>query len=109
MKNQPLPGDAEIRTLTLQLRLDLALLFKEIKWALGEERINRVTPTYDQFRIWSRERDGLNRFWEFANLQIGSQLSPDEVHDIWTCIELTLIASAVTSNPANGGHLKTGQ
>src|ERR1700688_1376264 len=92
MRNQPIIVDTEIRSLALQLRLDVGLLFQEIKWALGEERINRVTPTYDQFRIWSRERDGLNCFWEFANLQIGTQLSPDEVHDIWNCIELTLVA-----------------
>jgi hypothetical protein len=94
MKNQSLSVDNEIRTLALQLGLDLGLLFQEIKWALGEERINRVTPTYDQFRLWSRERDGLNRFWEFANLQFGTRLSPDEVQDIWACIELTLIARA---------------
>ncbi len=90
MNNQPKPVDAEIRSLALQLRLDIGLLLQEIKWALGEERINRVTPPYDQFRKWSRERDGLNSFWHFANTQIGSQLSPDEVHDMWTCIELTL-------------------
>jgi len=77
MNNVSLPIDAEIRALALQLHLDLGLLFQEIKWALGEERINRATPTYDQFREWSRERDGLNRFWEFANLQIGTELLPD--------------------------------
>lgn len=92
MKTQLIPADAEIRSLALQLRLDLGLLFQEIKWALGEQRINRVTPAYDQFRLWSRERDGLNCFWEFANIQIGIELSPDEIHDIWACIELTLVA-----------------
>jgi hypothetical protein len=90
--HQPIPVDAEIRRLANQLSLDLALLFQEIKWALGEQRINRVTPTFDQFRKWSRQRDGLDCFWEFANLQIRTQLSPDEVHDIWACIELTLVA-----------------
>jgi len=92
MRSQPIHVDSEIRNLTLQLHLDLGLLFQEIEWALGEERINRLTPTHDQFRIWSRERDGLNSFWEFANLQLGTQLSPEEVHDIWACIELTLVA-----------------
>ena len=92
MRDQPIPVDAEIRRLALQLRLDLGLLFQEIKWALGEIRINRVAPTFDQFRNWSRERDGLNCFWDFANLQIGTQLSPDEVRDIWACVELTLVA-----------------
>lgn len=94
MTNHPIPADTEIRNLALQLHLDLGVLFQEIKWALGEERINRVTPTYDQYRVWSRERDGLNRFWEFANLQIGTELSPEEIHDIWACIELTLVARA---------------
>jgi hypothetical protein len=99
------PVDTGIRTLALQLRLDLGLLFQEIKWALGEERINRVTPTYDQFRIWSRERDGLNLFWEFANLQLGTtaiifnpssadlnsyQESTDECHKSLTSFPLAL-------------------
>jgi hypothetical protein len=82
----------EIQKLVLQLHLDIDVLFQEIRWALGEERINRLTPTLDQFRTWSRERDGLNRFWEFANLQIGGELSSNEVRDIWDCIELTLVA-----------------
>ena len=99
------PVDTGIRTLALQLRLDLGLLFQETKWALGEERINHVTPTYDQFRIWSRERDGLNLFWEFANLQLGTtaiifnpssadlnsyQESTDECHKSLTSFPLAL-------------------
>jgi hypothetical protein len=90
MGNQSIFLDGEISGLASQLRLDLGLLFQEIKWALGEERINLVTPSYDQFRNWSRERDGLNRFWEYANLHVATPLSPDDVHDIWACIELTL-------------------
>ena len=35
----------EISALARQLRLDTSLVYKEIYWALGEERINRVTPT----------------------------------------------------------------
>jgi len=35
-------GKAEIDQLVTQLSLDLGFLFHEIKWALGEERINRV-------------------------------------------------------------------
>jgi hypothetical protein len=88
----PMSAEDEIKRLALQLRLDWAILFQEIEWALGEERINRVTPTYEQFRLWSREKDGLNRFWAFANLQLGNELSPDEVHDIWDCIDLTFTA-----------------
>lgn len=82
----------EIERLAHQLQLDLGLLFYEIQWALGEERINRVTPTYDQFRTWSRQSDGLHAFWAFANQLLGVPLSQDEVHDIWACIELTLEA-----------------
>jgi hypothetical protein len=89
---QSTSASEEIQGLAFQLSLDLDVLFQEIRWALGEERINRLTPTFDQFRMWSRERDGLNRFWEFANLRIGIELSSNEVHDIWDCIELTLVA-----------------
>ena len=48
----------EIKQLATQLGLDLNLFFHEIQWALGEERINRVTPTYEQFRDWTRQKDG---------------------------------------------------
>ena len=87
-----MPARDEIKRIAFQLGLDLGVLLEEIRWALGEERINHVTPTYDQFRLWSRERDGLNRFWEFANLQIDTPLSAEEAHDIWDCIDLTLVA-----------------
>lgn len=89
--NSPIAVGEDIKSLAAQLRLDLDVLSQEIRWALGEERINRVTPSYDQFRIWARERDGLIRFWEFANKQIGAELSAADVHDIWNCVELTLI------------------
>ncbi len=75
-----------------QLGLDINLLMHEIKWALGEERINRLTPGYDQFREWTRQRDGLYQFWGFANRKLGVELRQDEVEDIWDCIHLTLSA-----------------
>jgi hypothetical protein len=83
-----LPED--IATLSQQLRLDTSLLYKEIYWALGEERINRVTPTETQFRQWKRSRDGLMQFWAFANDQLGCELAQDEARDIWECIDLSL-------------------
>ena len=64
----------------------------EIQWALGEERINRVTPTYDLFRKWDRQRDGLYEFWRFANSRLDASLSQEEVRDIWECVDLTLNA-----------------
>src|ERR1039457_1625111 len=78
-------ANAEVVHLARQLGIDLTLLFHEIYWALGEERINRVTPTYDRFREWARQRDGLSQFWEFANTTLSVALSPDEVEDIWQC------------------------
>lgn len=80
----------EIATLAQQLGLDTSLLDKEIYWALGEERINRVTPTEAQFREWKQQPDGLVRFWAFANERLGSVLSQDDARDIWECIDLTL-------------------
>lgn len=80
----------EISALARQLRLNTSLVYKEIYWALGGERINRVTPTDEQFREWKRSSDGLTRFWSFANGKLGSELSQDEAHDIWECIDLTL-------------------
>ena len=88
----PTLASAEVVQLARQLSLDLDLLFHEIYWALGEERINRVTPTYDRFRDWARQSDGLSQFWEFANTTLRTILSPDEVEDIWRCIDLTLNA-----------------
>ena len=49
-----LPED--VSGLAQQLGLDTALLYMEIVWALGEERINRVTPTEIQFREWKRKQ-----------------------------------------------------
>ena len=82
----------EIEHIALQLGMDMELVFQEIKWALGEERINRVTPNYDQFQKWLRQRDGLIQFWHFANLQLEDELTQEEVHDLWECIDLTLNA-----------------
>lgn len=79
-----------ISALAQQLKLDTSLLYQEVYWALGEERINRVTPTETQFREWKRHKDGLMRFWAFANEQLNSPLTQDDVHDIWQCIDLTL-------------------
>ena len=82
----------EVVHIAQQLRLDLKLLYQEIYWALGEERINKVTPSYDLFREWARQNDGLVRFWQFANTTLRTELSADEVEDIWQCIDLTLNA-----------------
>lgn len=85
-------ASSEVMRLSKQLGLDLDLLFHEVYWALGEERINKVTPTYDRFRTWERQKDGLDRLWEFANGTLCTVLSADEVLDIWDCIDLTLNA-----------------
>jgi len=82
----------EIGTLVSHLGLDVNLLLHEIKWALGEERINRLTPRYDQFLEWTRQPDGLHQFWGFANRTLGAELRLDEVQDTWECIHLTLSA-----------------
>jgi len=83
-----LPED--IAGLSQQLKLDTSLLYKEVYWALGEERINKVTPTETQFREWKRNKDGLMQFWAFANERLGCALAQDEAHDIWECLDLTL-------------------
>lgn len=80
----------EIAILAQQLRVDTVLLYREIYWALGEERINRVTPTEVQFREWKRNKDGLMQFWTFADARLGCNLTQDEARDIWECIDLTL-------------------
>ena len=69
----------EVESLVFQLGLDLNLVLHEIQWSLGEERINRVTPSYEQFREWSRQRNGLHNFWLFANTKLETVLSQDSV------------------------------
>ena len=80
----------DIAALAQQLQLDTSLLYKEILWALGEERINRVMPTEAQFREWKRSNDGLMQFWSFANERLGCTLAQDDARDMWECIDLTL-------------------
>jgi len=79
-----------IETLASQLHIDQSLLYREIYWALGEERINRITPDAEQFRSWKQNRDGLAQFWAFANERLGCSLDQEEVRDIWECVDLTL-------------------
>lgn len=83
-----LPDD--ISALAQQLGLDTSLLYREILWALGEERINRVTPTEAQFREWRRNNDGLMQFWSFANQLLGCTIDQEDAKDIWECINMTL-------------------
>jgi hypothetical protein len=80
----------DIAALARQMQLDTALIYREIYWALGEERINRVTPDDAQFQKWKRAADGLTQFWSFANRTLGVDLPQDDVRDIWQCIDLTL-------------------
>lgn len=81
-----------IMSLAGQLQMDTDILFHEICWALGEERINRVMPVYEQFREWDRNPDGLYQFWRFANSKLGTDLTQEEARDIWCCVGLTLNA-----------------
>jgi hypothetical protein len=90
--NMPHRVGRDIEILVSQLGLDFNFLLHEIKWALGEERINRVTPKIEQFLTWSRQPTGLYEFWKFANEQLGLPIDEDEIHDIWNCISLTLSA-----------------
>jgi len=30
------------------------------------------------------------QFWSYANQRLGCTLSPEDAHDIWECIDLTL-------------------
>jgi hypothetical protein len=83
---------AQISAIAGQLKLDTSLLFSEILWALGEERINRVMPAPDQFREWRRQPEGLLEFWRFADRKLGASLQQDEIIDIWKCVDLTLTA-----------------
>lgn len=82
----------EVENLALQLGLNLDIVLHEIQWSLGEERINRVTPSYERFREWSRQSDGLYQFWYFANSKLNTELLQEEIRDIWKCIDLTLNA-----------------
>jgi hypothetical protein len=85
-----LHGLGEIERLAAQLHLDLSLVFKEIEWAMGEERINRVIPPLELFREWSRQPCGLMEFWKHAQATLKAELDQEEVVDIWDCIDLTL-------------------
>jgi 5-methylcytosine-specific restriction endonuclease McrA len=85
-----LSSSREIKRLAEQLHLDIGLLFKEIEWALGEQRINTVTPSADVFREWSRRTDGLYEFWKYARYMLNNELDQEEVRDLWDCIDLTL-------------------
>jgi HNH endonuclease len=79
-----------ITRIASQLQLDLELFTHEIQWLLGEERINRVTPTQEEFQNWVKQKDGLNQFWQYANVKLSTELTADEIQDIWDCINLTL-------------------
>ena len=87
---RPFVVSSEIKRLAEQLHLDIGLLFKEIEWALGEQRINTVTPSADVFREWSRRTDGLYEFWKYARYMLNNELDQEEVRDLWDCIDLTL-------------------
>jgi hypothetical protein len=82
----------EILRLASQLGMNLNVIMHELQWALGEQRIDLVTPTLEQFQQWGRQRDGLDQFWAYANQKLGTELLPYEVQDIWECIDLTLNA-----------------
>jgi hypothetical protein len=49
---------------------------------LGDERINRVTPSFEQFRKWSREPKWLIEFWKYAQKTLQAQLTQEETADI---------------------------
>lgn len=83
-------NNVNIQRIATQLQLDLDLFIHEIQWVLGEERINRVTPSQTQFKEWTRQKNGLDQFWSYANSQLDLELTADEVKDIWNCIKLTL-------------------
>lgn len=76
--------------MAFQLDVDLELLSREIEWALGEMRINKVMPTRDEYLEMHRHRDGLLRFWAAANGKLAVPLTQDEVVDVWKCVDLTL-------------------
>ena len=80
------------RRLLDQVSVDPELLAHEVYWALGEVRITRVTPTVDQFLAWKRERDGLADLWSYARKCLSSDIEPEEVRDLWDCVDLTLNA-----------------
>lgn len=85
-------GIAGISKLAEQLRLEMDIVYDELYWALGEERINRVTPSIEEFRAFQRCTDGLTQFWGYANNRLAFALGVEEARDIWECIDLTLNA-----------------
>ena len=84
--------ERHFRRLLDQVGVDPGLLAHEVYWALGEVRITRVTPTVDQFLIWRRERNGLADFWNHVRNCLNSEIDPEEVRDLWECVDLTLNA-----------------
>ncbi len=65
-----------------QLGIDLNLLKHEILWALGEQRINFVTPSYEDFLSWKRKSNCLEIFWAYANSKLFQPIEPEDVLDI---------------------------
>ena len=80
------------RRLLDQVGVDPGLLVHEVYWAMGEVRINRVTPTVDQFLVWKRRRDGLAVFGCHVRDCLKSEIDPEDVRDLWECVDLTLNA-----------------
>ena len=87
----------EISVLAQQLRLDTSLVYQEIYWALGEERINRLTPTKEQFSEWKRSADGLMKFWSFAE---------DAGLELWNASRKPFLS--VIATPTVLGHSQPG-
>jgi hypothetical protein len=85
-------NERAFRQLLDQVGVDAGLLAHEVYWALGEVRITRVTPTVDQFLIWKRKPDGLDDFWAHVRGRLNSDIQPEEVRDLWECVDLTLNA-----------------
>lgn len=83
---------SEIVRMSHQIDHDLHVLNQEVVWAMGEERINQVTPSHVQFVEWQRSKVGLQEFWTYANRILREPLSMDDVQDVWKCIEMTLIS-----------------
>ncbi|HQF12004.1 MAG TPA: HNH endonuclease signature motif containing protein [Paludibacteraceae bacterium] len=73
-----------------QLGIDIELLKHEILWALGEQRINTVTPGIDDFMVWRKKPNCLELFWQYANSKLFQPIEPEEILDIWECISITL-------------------
>lgn len=85
-------SEQALTRLLAQVGTDPGLLAHEIYWALGEVRITRVTPAVDQFLAWNRKPNGLMDFWAYACSKLNSTLEPEEVRDLWDCVDLTLNA-----------------